>query len=337
MSEATAAETLEFLARDAREQARTSLHVSMYGGEPMLHPDRLHQLMDGLLELQEQLQIPVVVLFYTNGTIVRPDVLAKLKRFDDYDVQVSLDGTKEEHDRNRNGSWDRVVSNLERLDELSIPRAAHPVVSAPYRFVETYENLAEQGFGFVWMQTFEYPVYRSSESLRVDVEVWSREYRAFCDHYLDALERGERVFVMPLLASLSHLLAIKRPGVGRCRARGDYIGVTPDGRIHPCVIAAGLGRFAVGQVKNGVERGKLADFAGYVEQRARLRDECERCSIRRYCQGSCLGNCFHEGGVSDELCRMLEEKLKIEVAFVFDLVRRLPDLGERMLRGERPF
>lgn len=89
-------------------------HITLYGGEPLLHKERVLQFFQ-YLELLPPERVPKIDLI-TNGTLFDKDILKKLLQWDVL-VLVSLDGMKTHHDTFRldmqgNGTYERVVSGV---------------------------------------------------------------------------------------------------------------------------------------------------------------------------------------------------------------------------------
>ncbi len=92
------------------------LHITWFGGEPLLE-------FDHICRLTEQLQarsIPFRAAMVSNGYLLNETCIAKLDELNITDIQVTIDGSKEVHDRRRphvarGGSYDVIMANLHRL------------------------------------------------------------------------------------------------------------------------------------------------------------------------------------------------------------------------------
>ena len=88
--------------------------VSLIGGEVFMRPD--WQEIAGALTSKK-----IRVCIITNGFIFTDDLISKLKAVDIESVAVSLDGTREAHDRQRqDGSFDRAIKAIDRLTGAGI-------------------------------------------------------------------------------------------------------------------------------------------------------------------------------------------------------------------------
>lgn len=101
----------------------SSLHVSWFGGEPLLALDIIEELSEHILGLIGQhhgchYQADIT----TNAYHLNVPVFEKLCRFKVGLYQISFDGQREQHDKKRvliggQGTFDRIWSNLLRLKE----------------------------------------------------------------------------------------------------------------------------------------------------------------------------------------------------------------------------
>lgn len=110
------------LAKDILKQLGTyGCSVMLNGdGEPLLHPNFLE-----IAEFASKQNLPKVY-FNTNGTKFTPEFTDRLIQFFKGDVQFSLDGLKESHERIRVGSnYEKTIGNIDylirRVEETGAP------------------------------------------------------------------------------------------------------------------------------------------------------------------------------------------------------------------------
>lgn len=97
-----------------------SLHISWYGGEPLLCPDIIESLSGRITSLCEGRGVPLTFSMTTNGYLLTEENVLMLQRSGINEVQVTLDGGREEHDRHRylrdgGPTFDAIVSNIALL------------------------------------------------------------------------------------------------------------------------------------------------------------------------------------------------------------------------------
>lgn len=110
--------------------------IDMTGGEPLLRDD----IVD-IVERVHEWGMGVVIT--SNGT-VGPEKYVELAEYDVY-FQISLDGTKELHERVRGeGTFERTLSTIETLQEKSVPyRVNHVIHSGNAHALEEFIDMLE--------------------------------------------------------------------------------------------------------------------------------------------------------------------------------------------------
>lgn len=100
--------------------------VSWFGGEPLLYFDKvIVPVLNQAKSILESRNIELVTGFTTNGLLFDQGKIDFLKNFNVQEIQITLDGYKENHDRVRfisetKGSFDKIVGNIIRLAKNKI-------------------------------------------------------------------------------------------------------------------------------------------------------------------------------------------------------------------------
>jgi uncharacterized protein len=115
MNEATMAALVAFV----RERAAVlgSLDVTWYGGEPLLALDIIEKLTGEFLALAEEYKIAYTASVVTNGYLLTPEVVNRLRDWHVVSAQVTLDGPARLHNQKRplkNGkaSFTTIIKNM---------------------------------------------------------------------------------------------------------------------------------------------------------------------------------------------------------------------------------
>lgn len=114
MSEEVAFKAIDFLADHSRSKQYVS--IAFYGGEPLLE----FPLLKKLVAYAEEVFIGKRIDFTTttNGSLLTEEIISFFEKHN-FDLMISIDGTKKVHDRNRKfaatgkGTFDTIVNNLE--------------------------------------------------------------------------------------------------------------------------------------------------------------------------------------------------------------------------------
>ena len=110
----TAKKGIEFLIDHSKDVDQ--VHISFYGGEPLLEFDLLKKCINYAIEIGEGKKVTFGLT--TNATLFTKEMIEFFEQHD-VNIMISLDGPKEIHDENRKfsvsnkGSFDKILSNLE--------------------------------------------------------------------------------------------------------------------------------------------------------------------------------------------------------------------------------
>ena len=107
-----------------------SLHISWFGGEPLVAPDVIKRLSENFINICGKRYIPYSADVVTNGYFLNADIFDMLYNLKVYEYMITVDGFKEQHDRRRftasgKGSYDVIMQNLMRIRDNKKYRFAH--------------------------------------------------------------------------------------------------------------------------------------------------------------------------------------------------------------------
>ena len=102
----------------SRSSENPEINVSFYGGEPLLEFDLLKKCV---FYSHNNCEKKIVHNITTNGTLLTDEIVDFLVEYD-FDLLISLDGSRKEHNKNRKfangkGSFDVIINNVMRLWE----------------------------------------------------------------------------------------------------------------------------------------------------------------------------------------------------------------------------
>ena len=91
-------------------------HINITGGEPLCNPH-----MFKILDLIEQDKELISFSILTNGTLITEDIAKKIKRYNTYYVQVSLEGGKKTNDYIRgSGTYEKIAKGIIKANKTSL-------------------------------------------------------------------------------------------------------------------------------------------------------------------------------------------------------------------------
>lgn len=271
----------------------------------------------------EEKRRPGQRIFYTiqtNGTLFTGEWMEFLKKHR-FLVGLSLDGTRELHDRNRKdsqekGTFDAVSRTAKELQKSEIPfhiltvltRQSAKRVGAIYRFYR------EEGF---WDQQYIPCLEPLGEKPGAHpASLRSRDYAYVLKELFDLwfldVQQGRRIFIRQF-DNWMHVLSGGQPEActmyGRCSMQNV---VEADGEVYPCDFYA-LDEYRMGNISD-TDFEALAELSLKPEEApffkdASLRDErCPDCRYYPLCRGGCRRDMFVEEGRSRHIyCEAFRE------------------------------
>ena len=130
-----------------------NVHVTWFGGEPLLAPDVIESLSARLMELAKGRDGTYAASIITNGYLLTQEIADMLERYSVKSAQITIDGLGPTHDATRhlaNGgpTFDRIVANLRNLKlpfKVSIRHNVHEGNRAEMDELESFiKQLAQE-------------------------------------------------------------------------------------------------------------------------------------------------------------------------------------------------
>jgi uncharacterized protein len=136
----TVSHIIQWLCKKVEEKRPKSLRLMFYGGEPLMNQQPIMAIASAMKAWLTQAETnparsPLKQTSYgarfsfgmiTNGSLVNPEVVASLKPLGLTGLSITLDGTKEMHDKRRpyldgRGSFNKIVENISSVaDEVAV-------------------------------------------------------------------------------------------------------------------------------------------------------------------------------------------------------------------------
>lgn len=318
----TALETLRF-AQDNRDKDQEII-ISLYGGEPLLNPQLIHEIID---HYDEVLREPVGFWLCTNGTIFDEALLEKTIAHNGT-ILISLGFQKSTgeapNEKLSESIPAQVQQNIERLlsrwpDRIAFVGSASGCQNLGLRYYKSLSKPIRERLTFrPWI-----PI--DGETITNDDQI-SADALAFATAYKDrvrqrrlpapvegiALDEGFHRYFFRLFWKE------KRPW--HCGAAASEIAVAPDGSLFPCVFFAGCPSLAIGNVKSGLNHAVVDAFFSRVSQKISV--HCKSCWARTLCEGGCPRWDYDLEGrwnpVHPDYCQNLRETISSAIALYID-------------------
>jgi radical SAM protein with 4Fe4S-binding SPASM domain len=273
--------------RSTNEQNKFKAHISVTGGEPFIRSD-FTVLLEKLATDSQFFSFAIL----TNGTMLTEASVRTLKLLKPRFVQVSIDGTKETHDRIRGcGSYEQAVRGVTLLVRAGI--RTHISFTATRRNYLEFSHVARLGqrlgVSRVWSDRM---VPCRPSLLRDDELLSSEETREYvCSMHSEQRRACLRRSPVKLLRALQFMPTGSRPY--RCSAGDTLVAVLPNGDVLPCRRLP----LIVGNIfKNSLDSlYQSSEVFLRLRNREPLSKGCEQCYYARTCGGGarCIANAVY--------------------------------------------
>lgn len=266
-----------------KEQAPTisNLHVTWYGGEPMMAMDIVERLTVGFQKVCEEYKISYSAGIITNGFWLTKENVEHLKELEINAIQVTLDGAPEEHNKRRplaggQPSFDKIISNLVAAKDV-FPCKVAIRINTDKNNVDQVDEVIE--------------ILKQNDLQDVTVpyiamvENSNRNYSDSSCYQSAEFSKLEFEFKKRHNADMR----MEYPGlVGNvCSADAlNGIVIDSDGKMYRCWCDIGLKERSVGDVYGEGEVNRKLELE-YMAYDPTLDEECKACKYLPICMGGC--------------------------------------------------
>jgi uncharacterized protein len=301
----TARQAIETLLHDSEPSARYNL--AFLGGEPLANRAVVRSATEYAAEIAAARGLHLGFSITTNGTLLIEDDAEFFERHG-FAVTLSLDGLREDHDRQRpfkhgGGSYDRIMARvrplLDRQKRMQVS-VRTTVAAGNLRLRETLEYFLGLGFHSVGFSPVlhspdgraELAAHDLSDLLEAMVECGLEfERRVLC---------GDRYAFANMVNALHELhRGTHRPYP--CGAGAGYLGASADGDLAACHRFVGDSDRAMGNLLNGIDRG--AQNRWLAARHVHTQAPCQDCWARYLCAGGCHHEVLARGRTSCDYIR----------------------------------
>lgn len=278
MSEQTQQELIDFVKACMPTVKR--FHVTWYGGEPLMAIDIVEKLSREFIKLCEENKIEYSASIVTNGYLLTPKNAATLSELKIYNMQITLDGDAEDHDKRRflkggHPTFDRIVENL-CASKDSLPEGVAIRINADRHNIDRVDNvvriLREKGLeGKV--QPYLAMVENCNDTYNDNSCLHAKEFSRLDFDFI--MRNG-----LNILGNMPDQLGCAC-GADSC---GSYV-VNADGRLYRCWDDVGITASSIGTLKEGVQ--DCPQRFTYMMYDATEDPECRDCRFLPICMGGC--------------------------------------------------
>jgi uncharacterized protein len=282
MDEPTQQAVAQF-AQQLLPQRGGSLHVTWYGGEPLLALDVIENLTNKLQEACQSSQASYEASIITNGTLLTAEVAARLQALHITHAQVTLDGPPEVHDQRRpfrsgGPSFARILENLQQaVSILPIALRVNVDRSNGARALEFVRWLLQQS----WFAPEKVSVHFG----------YVRKYTPSCGCSLEDMLQPAEFFALneelsELLVEAGYAPPLPELAGGCTATQAKCFVIGPRGELYRCWNHVGEEKLVVGNVAAPLLPSPV--FLRYMLAGFEEDEECLACKFLPICAGGCV-------------------------------------------------
>ena len=301
------------------------IHLTWYGGEPLLAFKQIKQLY----EMFKSEEIPAIVStsIVTNGSLLNEEICDFFKEKNLEIMQITIDGTKESHDRTRcfkadgKGSFDTIYNNIklvrERIPNCRISIRVNINKENKKDFVEIYKKI-EKDFNkdpYIYV----YPGFIREETC---------DGKKLQDNCIQTKD-------IPELYEFFKAHGIEQPIFPRRKQRGCMIFsqnshiIGPEGEIYKCWNDVTKPDRVIGNISDAsLDNPTL--FTQYMTHSTPYRDECRDCKVFPICDGGCgyyrYKNLYENGEFNQ--CSAMKDMAVLEKALLDGSLAKITKVKE---------
>jgi uncharacterized protein len=298
MSEDTADDFVAFIKSDALKN-KDGVKLIFYGGEPLLSIDTIVRISKDIRSLAEEQGVAFGFTLITNGTLLTPQIVKKLKPLGLLSASITLDGPKKVHDAFRpfksgRGSFDAIVRNVKNVHSLIDVHIGGNYTRDRHReFPRLLDYLLKNGLGPGKISSVEFdPVFQENKKFATP------DFHDGCKSVNEPWLRNASVFLREEILSRGFLTQKIEPAVCAVEQR-DMLVVNYDGTLYKCPGLVGRKKFRIGSVKSGtLDYHKTHRLGNWKNEK------CLACAYLPVCFGGCRYMKLLQGGTMNGVnCR----------------------------------
>ncbi|HXH05406.1 MAG TPA: radical SAM protein [Vicinamibacterales bacterium] len=170
MSLETAAQVAAWVEQRLDAVRPRTFALTFFGGEPLLNLPVVYYLAERLWTSCQARGVRMLINVITNGLLLTPEVVDRLKPFGLNGVKITLDGDRETHDRLRplrggQGTFERIIENIRRVaDRCQISIGGNFDESSVDSYPALLDFLRQQDFADKLAKVNFKPIIRGTEA-----------------------------------------------------------------------------------------------------------------------------------------------------------------------------
>lgn len=337
MTAETAIRAIDLAVQNSLENDR--ILIDFYGGEPLLNFEVLRAAMEHCEKIAKEIPRSFSYKVTTNGTLLTDEMVAFFDRMG-VSLGVSIDGTKKIHDRNRpfpdgKGTWKEIQKNIKAAAAAgNIHVSARATLVPPdLDMVKALKGLFRLGFRDTEIEFASEPceLFNPNGTVRFsddDIEKMKKEYRKFAKFYLSYALHADEAIDVGISNNMTRVLH-ESHRFSPCGAGSNFVCVTEEGNLYPCMGFIGMPDYRLGSVETGFDLERLGSFRHDMRTVVFEAKACDGCWARYVCAGNCPANNVQYNKKifepHERSCDWLKYQLETAMWVASELQRKKPD------------
>lgn len=316
--------------------------INFYGGEPFLNFDIIKKVVEYCKEQKFETE------FYatTNGTILTDEMIDFIIE-NKMNITFSLDGNKNNHDRNRvmknnKPTFDLIFKNISKLQKRKKEKNIKQDILFSTCFdldtdlneiVNFFLNNNElfEPYGVIYSKIVEYET-KYYESANLNENELKNSTAKIYNEFIKLIELDKEIPV-PIANLFFGLMLQKFRTKGSCKlgnacVPGGKITVDPNGKIYACEKMSQM--YSIGDVETGIS----LDQVNYIYNKylAVLNDKCSNCSLSRLCSLCYVHMITNDGfKFNKEFCENSRQNISKSLGLLYSILEKNPNAIDKLL------
>lgn len=303
------------------------LEILFFGGEPFLKTEIMSFIINYINNNYEHKKIRYSVT--TNGTILNNQILNIIKQ-NDISVLISIDGPKENENYrifpNGKSSFTHSIKNIQKLKEEGIKIGLRgTITNTDLQIVNIYkffENL-EIPFKIVFAHKSENKDHNLAD-FTLNLKSINNQYNDLIKFYIGLISNSRKIHCLTIIEKLKFIL-LRTKIHHACSGGRAIFSITSSGYIYSCEHLAGIEKYSVGNIVEGIDQNMLSQFQSIDVDKI---DECQHCWVRYCCAGGCFADNISSTGNSliheKNKCELIKAEYKFIIALYYEINKKFP-------------
>lgn len=309
--------------------------IGFYGGEPLLNWKLIKEVVKYSKKYDENCYFSIT----TNGYLLDKEKI-KFMLNNNFSISVSLDGGKDQHDKNRidrcgNGTFDRVFKNILMLQDMIDKNPDSEIKNRMFyilitkdnlsdldsinNFFKKYPNIRQHVFSVANVNAMNTDYYKNQNSEEV-LKKRNKQILKLLDDYKRNENKNDRflkAFFSDTTTAVDQLSNYQENLLlGACIPGAHKLTVGTDGRFHACEKINQ--NYSIGSVYEGL---KYTEISKYLNKILNIRRKyCTDCNLLNLCS-LCLAHMESESDLefNHSHCISVKESMKTKLGICYSL------------------